>query len=162
MTRKEKKLSFWQRGGGWVLAQFIVLLFALLIPLWTGADDFNPRQPIQLIGVVLTAVGLSFSLLGVLHLGEALTPFPLPLEFAGLRSSGVYALVRHPIYSGVLLAVVGWSLWWLSAVGLLYAIAVAIFFDRKAAFEEHWLHEKHKDLYADYRKRVKKFFPWIY
>jgi protein-S-isoprenylcysteine O-methyltransferase Ste14 len=157
----EERVSFWDRGGGWVLAQGIVILFAILIPVVSGTH-FDPGQPVQIAGVFITAIGLALSLVAVFHLGEALTPFPRPLTQAALRSSGVYAVVRHPIYSGLLLATVGWSLWWLSAYGLLYTIFVAVFFDRKAAYEERWLYEKHRDVYADYKKRVKKFFPWIY
>lgn len=154
-------IGFWERGGAWVAAQLIVLLFAIVIPPVTGVR-FDATHPVQALGVIVTVLGLVVSAVGVSHLGEALTPFPRPLTQAAMRSTGIYALMRHPIYSGLLIAVIGWSLWWLSAYGLLYAILVAIFFDRKAAYEERWLMEKHSDVYADYMRRVKKFFPWIY
>lgn len=154
--------SFVERGGLWVLAQLPVLLLAAVIPVWSGAARFEPTHPVQGIGTVLTAAGLVMATLGLVHLGKALTPFPRPLEHASLRSGGVYALVRHPIYSGLLLSTVGWALWWLSAPGLAYAALVALFFDRKAAREEAWLEAKYNEQYAAYRKRVRKFLPWIY
>ena len=159
---KSNTESFIERGGLWVLAQIPILLLAFLVPIWTGAAGFVPRQPLQIAGVVLAVVGTVVCVLGLRQLGAALTPFPRPLEQAALRSSGVYALVRHPIYSGLLIAVVGWSLWWLSTPGLLVAVAAGIFFDRKAAYEEIWLGDKYREQYAEYRKRVKKFLPWIY
>lgn len=154
-------IGFWERGGAWVVAQVVVLAIAIAIPPVTGVS-FDAAHPVQALGVIVTVVGVAVSLVAVFHLGEALTPYPRPLAQAALRSTGIYALARHPIYSGLLIAIIGWSLWWLSAYGLLYAILVAIFFDRKAAYEERWLLERHSDLYADYKSRVKKFFPWIY
>jgi protein-S-isoprenylcysteine O-methyltransferase Ste14 len=98
---------------------------------------------------------------GFVSLGDALTPFPRPRDGATLHRQGVYRFMRHPIYSGVLLAGLGWSGWWLSGAGLLAVLALAIFFDRKAAYEEAWLRKKYPG-YADYARRVKKFIPGVY
>lgn len=65
------------------------------------------------------------------------------------------------MYAGILLAALGWSMWWLSAAGALVTLAAAVFFDRKAAREEVWLSARHP-AYRAYRKRVKKFLPGIY
>ncbi len=49
-------------------------------------------------------------LAGVVSLGSSLTPFPKPSERSTLRGRGAYRLVRHPIYGGLLLVALGWSL----------------------------------------------------
>jgi protein-S-isoprenylcysteine O-methyltransferase Ste14 len=94
-------------------------------------------------------------------LGSALTPFPRPLASGRLRQSGAYAWVRHPIYGGLVLASLGWSLSWLSLPGLLCSVVVFLFFDRKSAFEERLLRARFPE-YAGYAQRVRKLLPRIY
>lgn len=162
MNHTDNNLSFRDRGGLWVLAQVPVMLLAVALPIWTGSAHLEPRHLLQGIGVVLTVAGIALTVTGLRHLSDALTPFPRPLQDATLHNSGAYGLVRHPIYSGLLVSSVGWSLLWLSLPGLAYAAVVALFFDRKAAREEAWLEAKYRDHYIAYKKRVKKLLPWIY
>lgn len=153
--------SFTARGGWWVVAQVPVLIGAALIPIATGAGALMPGQGLQWIGVAVTVLGLAITAAGLLALGDALTPFPRPRQNATLRTHGIYARVRHPVYSGLITASLGWSLWWLSVPGVLYAALVFVFFDRKSAREEVWLAAKFPG-YADYRRRVQKLIPLVY
>jgi protein-S-isoprenylcysteine O-methyltransferase Ste14 len=153
--------EFAARGGWWVLAQLPVMLGALVAPLVWGAGSFDGANAIQLAGAALTALGILLAIAGLASLGSALTPFPRPLAKARLRQSGVYAWVRHPIYGGVILANLGWSMAWLSLPGILFCVVVVIFFDRKSAFEERLLRARFPE-YAGYARRVRKLLPWIY
>lgn len=145
----------------WVLAQLPLMLLALVIPVRFGAGHFVPTELVQIVGVAVTGLGVAMIVWGFISLGDALTPFPRPLDGVVLHRQGAYRLMRHPIYTGVILAGLGWALWWLCGIGLLPALALAIFFDRKAAHEEIWLREKYRD-YDDYARRVKKFIPGVY
>ena len=78
-----------------------------------------------------------------------------------LRRQGVYQFMRHPVYAGLMIAVAGWSLWWLSWPGIASLAITALFFDRKAAREERWLRSQYGD-YAAYARKVKRFLPGIY
>jgi protein-S-isoprenylcysteine O-methyltransferase Ste14 len=78
-----------------------------------------------------------------------------------MADEGVYGIVRHPMYGGVTLAALGWSLFALSPLGVLLSMGLFAFFDRKAAQEEIWLAEKYPG-YADYKQRVKKLIPFVY
>lgn len=160
MTQDRTK-SFLARGGIWVIAQAPVLLLALVIPIWDGAGRLAPAGMTPLAGVALSVLGILWTAWGLASLGDALTPFPRPRDEATLHRQGAYRFVRHPIYAGLMLAAVGWALWWLSPAGLLYALALAVFFDRKAAREELWLRQRYRE-YADYERRVKKFIPGLY
>ena len=153
--------SFVDRGGLWVLAQVPVMLGAVVIPIKYGAGDFVPRDFLAILGMALSVLAVWIVIWGLLSLGNALTPFPRPMEDATLHRQGAYRWMRHPIYAGLLLASLGWALWWLSLAGALYFLLVAVFFDRKAAHEENWLREKYKE-YADYERQVKKFIPGLY
>jgi protein-S-isoprenylcysteine O-methyltransferase Ste14 len=149
------------RGGLWVLAQLPLMLLALLVPLQFGSGHFVPVEPFQFFGVLVTGLGAMLIVWGFISLGDALTPFPRPLDGAVLHRQGAFRLMRHPIYTGVILASLGWTLWWLCWIGVLPVLALAIFFDRKAVHEEAWLREKYRD-YDNYARRVKKFIPGVY
>lgn len=137
------------------------MLVALLLPVWFGAGKLLPQDLLSITGTAITAVGMFLAVWGLKSLGDALTPYPGPLTDATLHRLGAYRWMRHPIYAGVMLASFGWALWWLSGIGVVYAMVLAIFFDRKAAFEEIRLREKYPD-YPDYARKVKKFIPGVY
>lgn len=157
----EQKQGFIEKGGFWVLAQIVLLFAAFLVPSGTGAPVFDTGNPIQVSGLVITLIGAAFSIAGALTLGDAITPFPYPRDTARLRSRGAYALSRHPLYGGLIIATLGWTLFRLSPYGILTWLALLVFFDRKATREEAWLETKHPE-YAEYRRRSKKLIPWIY
>jgi len=156
------KQGFGSRGGWWVVAQFPLLLLAYLIPGWAGKDiTGGPALMLMYAGQALLIAGALLTFAGVVTLGRWLTPFPQPLPESQLRTGGAYALVRHPLYSGILIMAFGWSLYSVSLAGLSFDVGLFVFFDRKAAREETWLAGKFPG-YAAYRSRVKKLIPWIY
>jgi len=139
-----------------------LLLLAYLIPSWFGhAITGSLASTLIYAGLVLMVTGALLTSAGVVTLGRWLTPFPQPLPESQLRTTGAYALVRHPLYSGILLMACGWSLYSTSVAGLAFDVVLFVFFDRKAAREEIWLAKKFAG-YATYRGRVKKLVPWIY
>jgi protein-S-isoprenylcysteine O-methyltransferase Ste14 len=153
--------SFTARGGWWVIAQVPVMGVAAVVPILWGAGSFDGANPIQLAGAAVMALGVALALAGLVALGSALTPFPQPLAAAHLRQSGVYGWVRHPIYGGLVVASLGWSMAWLSPPGLLASAVVLVFFDRKSAFEERLLRARFAE-YAAYARRVRKLVPGLY
>lgn len=155
--------SFRERGGWWVVAQLPLLLLAYVVPLRYGRA--LPIEQLDLpggVGVALLVAGVLQTAVGMLTLGRGLTPYPRPLEGAVLRTQGAYAIVRHPIYGGILFMSIGWSLFQHSLAGLGVAVLLLLFFDRKAALEERWLMQKFPEGYALYRQRVRKLIPGIY
>lgn len=160
MTRLQQwRASFYSRGGNWVLVQFPLLLLALLIPWWTAGSPAHPV--VQGAGWALMLAGMGLFVAAASTLGRYFTPFPEPLPRSGLRTDGVFSLVRHPTYTGVLCLSLGWSLVNNSLWGGLLTLVLFAFFDRKAVHEEQWLGEKFPD-YQLYRQRVRKLIPLIY
>jgi protein-S-isoprenylcysteine O-methyltransferase Ste14 len=160
-SRMPQNNSFVSRGGIWVLAQVPVMLLAFAIPVWQGRGHFTPAGLVPMGGVAVTLLGALLAAWGFASLGKALTPFPKPLADATLHRQGAYRFMRHPMYTSVMLVSLGWALWWLCEIGVLYVLVLAYFFDRKAAHEEIWLREKYSE-YADYARAVKKFIPGVY
>jgi protein-S-isoprenylcysteine O-methyltransferase Ste14 len=117
------------------------------------------RSPMRIAGLALDAAGLALCVLGVLALGRSFTPFPMP-RGGGLRRRGIYGLVRHPIYGGVIVLALGWSLR-RSPLVLVPTALLAIVFELKSRREEVWLDERYPE-YADYRAATRhRFIPWV-
>ena len=74
---------------------------------------------------------------------------------------GAYAVVRHPIYTGLIAAAFGWGLATATPLTLVAASLLGIFFDLKSRREEVWLAAKYPD-YDAYRHRTHKLVPWVY
>jgi protein-S-isoprenylcysteine O-methyltransferase Ste14 len=112
-------------------------------------------------GASLLLMAASIGLAGTLSLGRNLTPYPKPSASTRLVRSGIYGLMRHPLYMAVFCGSLGWALVWRSWPALLAALALAPFFDAKARQEERWLRQQFPE-YAGYEQRVRRFVPWIY
>ncbi len=154
-----------QRGEYWVLAQIVLILGLAVLPVYRPAR-WGALAPPLLYGLwggaaILALAGLVLFFKGLIDLGKSLTPLPHPREDGQLVQSGVYGLVRHPVYSGVIFVAISWALYQLSLSHLLGACVLFIFFDAKARREEAWLAETYSE-YGDYRQRVKKIIPWLY
>jgi len=83
------------------------------------------------------------------------------MEQSQLVQHGIYAVIRHPLYTSVISVSLGWALVWQSWPAILVAAALIPFFHAKAHHEERWLREKFPE-YADYERRVRRFIPWLY
>lgn len=152
--------SLGPRGEGWVAVQGLLLVVAavagLLGPAWTGPL----RVATSVVGACLIAGGGILALRGLRDLRDALTPLPYPRSDAELVETGVYRLVRHPIYGGLGLAAVGWGMLMASPAALVAAAVLWGFFELKSRREEAWLEGRFAD-YAAYRARTRRLIPWI-
>jgi protein-S-isoprenylcysteine O-methyltransferase Ste14 len=149
------------RGECWVIIQ-AVLLAGVAVAGWASGPDWSGAARLAGIGlgIVTLAGGTLLAARGVIDLRSALTPMPRPREDAVLIESGVYALARHPIYGGLILASFGWALTRASTLALLATAALVAFFWLKSTREEAWLIERFPD-YPAYRTRTRRFIPWI-
>jgi protein-S-isoprenylcysteine O-methyltransferase Ste14 len=114
-----------------------------------------------LVGLALMVGGAVLLGRGLLDLGRNLTPAPRPRDDARLVETGIFALVRHPIYGGIIVTALGWGLLAASPLTLLLAGLVAVFFDLKSRREEAWL-AAHYPGYRTYMSRTRRFIPRVY
>ena len=149
------------RGEGWVAVQLV------LIGATVGCGFVGIYWPhsvegfLVVFGLVVIVAGAAVFVLGVLSLGSSLTPFPRPRTGAVFREGGPFKHVRHPIYGGVILLMLGWSIAE-APLGLVPTATLAVFFDLKARREEAWLGERYPE-YAGYLARTpRRFVPWFY
>ena len=142
---------------GWVLVAIQVGLLVALVLLPDGAAWPTPPW-VLVVSWILSGVGVVWALWAAVQLGERATPTPVPRAGGALRTDGPYAHVRHPIYTGVLLIVVGITLRTASAAGLALALITVVFFHLKAGFEERLLAERFPG-YAAYAAATPRFVP---
>lgn len=144
------------RAIGWAFvgAQFVLLATLILLP---GRDHWPTPGWLSALGLVVVVTGVGLAAVAALRLGPALTPTPMPND-GGLVTGGLYRWVRHPIYSGVLLVVVGLTLPSGSVVTLVVGVITVAFFNFKAAWEERRLAERYPG-YEAYRARTGRFIP---
>ena len=158
---------WWQgkRGEWYVIGQVVLfVLIALGGRLWPSAAAWpQPLATVAMwIGALLILLGGALAIGGVLALGERnLTALPYPREEASLVEKGPYAIVRNPIYTGLIFASFGWGLWLQAPLSLVFAAALFVLFDRKSRKEEAWLIERFPE-YLDYCAKVKRLIPWVY
>jgi protein-S-isoprenylcysteine O-methyltransferase Ste14 len=154
------------RGEYWVIAQGFLLLTFALLPITARPSFISLNEAIwqylRWTWTVIFGVGAGV-LLGrsLLDLGRNLTPLPHPRNDGQLVQTGIYSIVRHPLYSGLIslaLAYAGWQMSWLHLLG---SIGLFLFFDAKARKEEAWLMTKFPE-YTNYCLTVKKLIPKIY
>lgn len=142
---------------GWlfVAVQAILLVALVLLP---GADDWPTPDWLETLGFLTLLAGLAIVGISALGLGSALTATPVPTTRGELTVTGMYRFVRHPIYSGVLLVVVGLTVSSGSFLTLGVAIFTVLFFNVKARWEEARLREEYPN-YPSYAARTPRFVP---
>ena len=142
-------------GMGWLL---VVLQFALLIVL-VLVPRRDPTLLSLVVGVPLLALGLVLGLAASRRLGSALTPTPVPITQAGLRTEGIYAVLRHPIYSAVLLAALGFTVimgtWW--TVGVF--VVLVGFFTLKYRWEDRLLAQEYGTQWEAWSRQTGALIP---
>ena len=156
MRDAPKVSGFLSRGGAWVIAQSILMTAVVGLGVIFRGDW--TRLAVIFAGVALFVIGGYYGIAGVAVLGRNRTPFPRPREGSELVQRGIYAKVRHPLYTSVMLASLGWALIWQSGPSLVAALILIPFFHAKARCEERWLRKQFAD-YVDYERRVPRFIP---
>jgi protein-S-isoprenylcysteine O-methyltransferase Ste14 len=150
----------WSRELG--IRAVIVAIVIALIRLGTFRDRSVNTDPWRAgLGLVLFALGLGFAVWARVHIGRNWGTPMTQKDDPELVTSGPYRLVRHPIYSGILLAGVGTA----TALDWLWLVAVVLagmYFIYSAIVEERFLTERFPDTYPAYRQSTKMLLPYIY
>jgi protein-S-isoprenylcysteine O-methyltransferase Ste14 len=138
------------------------LLFYNATPVgWLNKRFVSDSSYAAAIGVTLTAAGVGFAIWARWHLGANWSAIVSIREEHELIRTGPYRRVRHPIYTGMLLAMAGTALVLGEVRGPL-AFAITLFaFYSKARKEETWLTREFGDKFAAHMKQTGMFLPKI-
>jgi protein-S-isoprenylcysteine O-methyltransferase Ste14 len=122
---------------------------------------FRPGIPQQWVGVGLCLAGFAFAFWARAHLGRN---WGMPMSMRQgheLVTSGPYAYVRHPIYSGIMLAMIGSAL----AISILWLALFVLYFAYflySARTEEKMMRAQFPEAYPAYRRRTKMLIPFVF
>jgi protein-S-isoprenylcysteine O-methyltransferase Ste14 len=156
-SRWRAHAAVWVVGAAWWLL--------LSRGLWRGplAWRFLPLTPLgAYIGLAVTTTGLAFSIWARFYLGRNWSAFITVKEDHKLVRSGPYAIVRHPIYSGFMLATLGTAIAYGQVAGLISVALIVGAWGYKSRLEETAMTEQFGQEYERYRREVKGLVPLLW
>jgi protein-S-isoprenylcysteine O-methyltransferase Ste14 len=159
------------RGGWWMRITAIVLVVAVILTqqiagkFWIVADVslWSHALGVRLLADFVALSGLVIMTWARIALNDNWSANVVLKENHKLITSGPYAYVRHPIYSGLLLMILSLVIYYAnwSAVLLFFIFFFGAYFG-KGRREEQILTEKFPEEYPAYRRRVKALIPFIF
>ncbi len=149
----------WGRFAGFRIGVILVVLLLLRTRLLKGHSGVH--DPLLWgIGLALFVLGLALAVWARVYIGRN---WGMPMsrkQDPELVTTGPYHAIRHPIYSGMILAMIGTAI----AVSWYWVIAVALmaaYFIVSAVHEERYMAEQFPGAYPDYKRSTKMLVPFI-
>lgn len=164
-TKKRAKINQqkWLNRPGFRIILVIIIFWLLQLPVAHRFlyRDFVVGPAGKIFGIIFLLSGLALAVWARIYLSRN-WGMPMSLrENHELVTTGPYAYVRHPIYSGFLLAMLGSAL----ADGipwLIVFIFLFIYFTYSAKVEEKMMADLFPDQYPEYKKHTKMLIPFVF
>jgi protein-S-isoprenylcysteine O-methyltransferase Ste14 len=117
--------------------------------------------PMAFAGAIIATLGAALAFTARAAIGRNWGTPGMQRIDTDLITRGPYGLVRHPIYAGILLMMIGTAIglifaWWLVAA------AAGVYFVYSARSEERYMCERFPDAYPAYRARTKMLVPFLF
>lgn len=146
------------------VAWFVVFIQLVLFGLFFFLPEikkFSLPEFITYVGYFFLTLSVVVLLISVFRLGRSLSPLPIPKNGSELITDGIYGLVRHPIYTSILMAMFALFLVHGSLTKLVILLLSSLFFNVKAKFEEKELLNKFST-YQNYMCNTGRFIPKLF
>jgi protein-S-isoprenylcysteine O-methyltransferase Ste14 len=153
------------RGNRWVLIVFGVIGFAsAYVPAYTDRYEIwtIDGDEVRWLGVALFAGGGALRLWPVFVLGRRFSGLVAIQKGHELVTTGIYSVIRHPSYLGLLISTLGWVLVFRSGAGVLLTVLLIPPLLARIRAEEALLHATFGDAYDAYRARTSRLIPGLY
>jgi protein-S-isoprenylcysteine O-methyltransferase Ste14 len=144
------------RPPGLMIVVLVFLLFRVVRP----SSGVVHSPILEVLGTILLLAGLGLAVWARIHLGRNWGMPMTQKEEPELVTSGPYRLVRHPIYSGLLLALVGTALA-TDLFLLVVVVAMGAYFIYSARVEERLMTASFPSTYPTYRAQSKMLIPFV-
>ncbi len=154
-----------RRSPAWrgqvLLVAGIAVIIARFVPhtFWAGVTLRSER--LSWAGSALLTASTAFMLWARFVLGRMWSSAPKIKEGHRLRTTGPYAVTRHPIYTGLLGMTFGTMLEHGFGISLPFVVLLVLVIILKARSEEHLLSEEFGEEYSAYRRAVPQLIPWL-
>jgi protein-S-isoprenylcysteine O-methyltransferase Ste14 len=149
----------------WVFVPILVLGLLLgWLPAYTDRRDIGTvdGDVVRYLGVAIYLVGIALRLAPVFVLGRRFSGLVAIQQGHELVTGGLYRVIRHPSYLGLLLGLLGWALVFRSAIGVLVSLLMIPPLVARMNSEEALLESEFGPQYADYRRRTWRLLPFLY
>ena len=153
------------RSNRWVIAALTALsVLDAYLPAYTDRIDFLTfgGEVMRWIGFLLYTAGGVLRLAPVFVLGRRFSGLVAIQPEHHLVTSGLYGVIRHPSYLGLIIAVLGWGLVFRSGVGVIIAVLMLVVLIARIDAEERLLSETFGREYQAYRARTWRLVPYVY
>jgi protein-S-isoprenylcysteine O-methyltransferase Ste14 len=153
------------RSNRWVIAAFgiIGLVSAYVPPLTDRLDVWTiDGDTVRWTGVALFAIGGVLRLWPVFVLGNRFSGLVAIQPGHTLVTTGIYSVIRHPSYLGLLVNALGWALAFRSTIGVLLAALMILPLVARMNAEEALLRSQFGDEYERFRARTSRLIPGVY
>jgi protein-S-isoprenylcysteine O-methyltransferase Ste14 len=154
------------KSNRWVIFPLILasLISAWACPFLDGRNEFVfGSETVRWVGVVLCFAGGELRLIPVFELGKRFSGLVAIQPGHTLKTDGLYRVIRHPSYVGLLICAFGWCLVYRCLIpGLILTAILMIPLVARMNSEEKLLLDEFGDEYATYQKRTWRMIPWVY
>ncbi len=150
----------WTQFAGIRVGVILVILLLLRVRAFKAHAAATNNPWLQGIGLAVFLLGLALAIWARVHLGRN---WGMPMSQKvdpELVTAGPYSRIRHPIYSGIVLAMIGTTI----AVSLYWLVAVVVsgaYFIYSAIVEERSMARLFPDSYPEYKRSTKMLIPFI-
>ena len=127
-----------------------------------GVFVFADADLLRYVGLALNVGGATLRLAGLRTLGRQFSGYVTLQEDHQLIQTGIYRLIRHPMYLGGLLAFPGWALVFRSRLAIPLAVLMGVFVAVRVVQEEKLLAERFGAEFDAYRRRTWRLLPYLY
>ncbi len=150
----------WTRFAGFRIGIILVVLLLARAGVLKGREVISDPW-LQGIGLAVFLLGLALAVWARVYLGRN---WGMPMSQKAdpeLVTTGPYRSIRHPIYSGIILAMIGTtiavSLYWLVAV-----VLIGAYFTYSAITEERFMASRFPESYPEYKRSTKMLIPFVF
>jgi protein-S-isoprenylcysteine O-methyltransferase Ste14 len=144
--------------------EFDLVVFWAIGIFWLHGDrGLLPRgheSSLAAFGTLVTLAGATLAAWAKFRLGRWFTGTFGVKEGHELVTDGPYGITRHPIYTGLLLMLLGAALAWDSALTLLLALLLVVPLSLHTVYEETLFEQHFGEAYRDYQRRVPRLVPF--
>ena len=142
-----------------VIAAFYLVFAKEIAPPWLRLHVFYPNLLTEVLGIVITAAGISFAFWARFYLGGNWSSNVTVKVGHELVRTGPYRFVRHPIYTGMIVALVGTALQRAQVRGLVAVVLLYAGFKMKSKVEERAMTDTFGAEYAEYSRTTGAIVP---
>ncbi|HTJ63469.1 MAG TPA: isoprenylcysteine carboxylmethyltransferase family protein [Alphaproteobacteria bacterium] len=160
VMRRESSVS----GAAHIVPLSLAIALFAFYGIWPGwlTAPLVPRSLAEYwAGIAILVAGLGFSIAARRYLGANWSGTVTVKQNHELIRTGPYAIVRHPIYTGMLVGFIGSAISLDEVRGLVAIALVVVAFLLKIRLEERWMTEIFGDAYRRYRAEVKALIPFV-